>query len=160
MVDVHTKKQRSFNMSKVKGVDTKPELVIRKALFAKGFRYRLHVKDLPGKPDLVLPKYKAVIFINGCFWHYHDCSLFKMPETRKDWWKQKLVRNRERDFKNIEQLMENGWRVLIVWECSFRKTKKIDYNKIADIEGKIIDWVKNDKKNFKEIRGQNEPGNT
>lgn len=153
MVDVHTKKQRSFNMSKVKGVDTKPELVIRKALFAKGFRYRLHVKGLPGKPDMVFPKYKAVIFVNGCFWHYHDCSLFKMPETRKDWWRQKLGRNKERDFVNIEELMESGWRVLIIWECSFRKTKKIDYNKIAFIEDKIISWIKDNKNDFTEIRG-------
>lgn len=127
MVDVHTKKQRSFNMSRIKGSNTKPELMIRRALFARGFRYRLHQKDLPGKPDLTFSKHKAVIFINGCFWHYHECDLFKMPATRRKWWKDKLSRTRERDSDHIKKLLADGWRVLTVWECAFRgrgKTQK------------------------------------
>ena len=132
MADVHTKKQRSYNMSRIKGSNTKPELLIRRALFAKGFRYCLHRKDLPGKPDLTFPKYKAVVFINGCFWHYHECELFKMPGTRRKWWKDKLTRTRARDTDHITNLLDAGWRVLTVWECAFRgkgKTQK-DFDRI------------------------------
>lgn len=141
MADVHTKKQRSFNMSRIKGINTKPELLIRRALFAGGFRYRLHRKDLPGKPDLTFPKYKAVIFINGCFWHYHECNLFKMPATRGKWWKDKLSRTRERDRDHIKKLLADGWRVLTVWECAFRgkgKTQK-DFNRTVS---SISKWLR------------------
>ena len=94
MADVHSKATRSFNMSKIKGKDTKPEMLVRKFLHANGFRYRLHVKDLPGKPDIVLPKYKTVILIHGCFWHIHnDCKYFVVPKTKTGWWMEKLNRN-------------------------------------------------------------------
>jgi DNA mismatch endonuclease, patch repair protein len=152
MTDVHTLQQRSFNMSSIRGKDTGPELVIRKALYRCGFRYRLHVKELPGKPDIVFPKYQAVILINGCFWHYHDCYLFKMPVTRQQWWDSKLQRTRRKDQDNIQKLLANGWRVLVVWECSFRKTQKIEQNRLFGVVRKITGWLKSNNA-YKEIRG-------
>jgi len=142
MTDVHTLEQRAYNMSRIKSKNTRPELEIRKLLFKRGFRYRLHRKDLPGKPDLVFTKYKAVIFINGCFWHYHNCRLFKMPETRKAWWKKKLTKNKMRDKKKLSQLLNGGWRVMIIWECSFRGKKKIEPDKIIQITNSISKWLK------------------
>ena len=124
MADVHSEKQRSYNMSRIRGKNTSPELLVRKSLFRMGFRYRLHVKNLPGKPDLVFPKYKAVVFVNGCFWHYHNCTLFRLPATRQQWWKKKLAGNRERDKNNIKKLVSEGWRVLVVWECCLKGNKK------------------------------------
>jgi DNA mismatch endonuclease (patch repair protein) len=109
-------------MSQVGAEDTKPEMIVRKFLHAKGFRYRLHVKDLPGKPDLVLPKYNSVIFVHGCFWHAHkDCKFFKIPQTRTEWWKKKLLGNKKRDKRNIRKLEEKGWNVIVVWECELKK---------------------------------------
>lgn len=143
MVDVHTKKQRAYNMSRIKSKDTRPELEIRKLLFKQGLRYRLHRKDLPGKPDLVFSKYKAVVFINGCFWHYHDCKLFKMPETRKDWWEDKLVKNKERDKRNLSQLLDSGWRVMVIWECAWRGKGSVSVH-IGKISEKISAWIKSD----------------
>ena len=126
MADVHSKATRSFNMSKIKGKDTKPEMLVRKFLHANGFRYRLHVKDLPGKPDIVLPKYKTVILIHGCFWHIHkDCKYFVVPKSRTDWWMEKLNRNVENDLKSVKALKKLGWNIIIIWECSL-KTSKID----------------------------------
>ncbi|MDH4980936.1 very short patch repair endonuclease [Hyphomicrobium sp. D-2] len=119
-MDVLTAEQRRFNMSRIRGRDTVPELLIRRALHAKGFRYRLHDRRLPGRPDLVFPKYRAVIFIHGCFWHGHDCHLFKWPSTRKEFWQEKIERNRARDDSAIRKLQENAWRVLIVWECALK----------------------------------------
>ena len=113
MADVFTSEKRSKVMSKIGGKDTKPELKIRKALHALGYRYSLHKKDLPGKPDIYLRKYNALIEINGCFWHAHDCHLFKIPKTRTQFWKNKLERNRERDKENIKKLMDKGYRVLV-----------------------------------------------
>jgi DNA mismatch endonuclease (patch repair protein) len=105
-------------MSRVKGVDTKPELHVRKFLHANGFRYRLHVKNLPGKPDIVLPKYRTVIFVHGCFLHLHaNCKKAKIPKTRKAWWSNKLNRNKINDQKTIVELRKIGWQVLIVWTC-------------------------------------------
>ncbi|RLB29196.1 MAG: very short patch repair endonuclease [Deltaproteobacteria bacterium] len=140
MTDVHSKEQRSYNMSRIKNKDTKPELLIRKALFSEGFRYRLHRKDLPGKPDMVFPKYRAVIFVNGCFFHYHDCRLFKMPQTRRSWWKKKLTGNRIRDQKNITALLNSGWRVLTIWECSWRGKGSIA-DSIRIISRKAANWL-------------------
>ncbi|MCC5907960.1 MAG: DNA mismatch endonuclease Vsr [Balneolaceae bacterium] len=126
MADVHEPETRSYNMSQISGKDTKPEVIVRKFLHANGFRYRLHVKDLPGKPDLVLPKYNSVIFVHGCFWHAHEgCKYFKIPETRTEWWKEKLFGNKERDEENIEDLEQIGWNVLIIWECDLRSSKKV-----------------------------------
>lgn len=127
MADVHDKDTRSYNMSRISGKDTKPEIMVRKFLHSNGFRYSLHRKDLPGKPDLVLPKYNSVIFVHGCFWHAHeDCKYFKIPETRTDWWKQKLYANKERDEKHIQKLEEMGWSVIVVWECELKNDKAIE----------------------------------
>ena len=121
MVDVHDKETRSFNMSRIKAKDSKPEMLVRKFLFSRGFRYKLHDKNLPGKPDLVFPKYKTVIFVNGCFWHGHDgCRYFVVPKTRSDWWLQKIRRNRELDKQNIAKLENAGWRVLTIFECDLK----------------------------------------
>lgn len=123
-MDVHNKLTRSFNMSRIRSVDTKPEIIVRKFLFSKGFRYRLHVKTLPGKPDIVLPKYKTVIFVHGCFWHGHEgCKYFVVPKTRTDWWLNKINKNKVLDKKNNSLLRQDGWRVLTIFECDLKKTK-------------------------------------
>jgi DNA mismatch endonuclease (patch repair protein) len=128
VTDVVDKKTRSRMMSGIQGKDTKPELIIRKGLFARGFRYLLHDKRLPGKPDLVLPKYNAVILVHGCFWHAHGCVLFKWPKTRKTFWREKISGNKARDERNTAELLSDGWRVMQIWECSIKgpKRKKID----------------------------------
>ena len=108
-------------MSSVRATNTQPELEVRRRLFSMGFRYRLHRRDLPGVPDLVFPKYHAVVFIHGCFWHYHGCRRSSVPRSRTAWWKQKLEENRRRDSEVVSRLRNLGWRVLIIWECSFRK---------------------------------------
>lgn len=121
MVDIVDSTTRSIMMSKIRSKNTKPELLIRSLLHRRGFRFRVHVKDLPGKPDIVLAKYKAAIFINGCFWHGHQgCSLFKLPGTRSDFWEQKIARNQINDNKAIVALLEKNWRIAIIWECSIR----------------------------------------
>ncbi len=122
MADNHSKAVRSKNMSHIRSKDTKPEITVRKYLFAKGFRYRKNVKALPGCPDIVLPKYRTVIFVNGCFWHKHDCSRFVWPSSNTDYWRSKIEKNVERDKENKEQLNKNGWKVLVVWECQLKKT--------------------------------------
>lgn len=122
-------------MSGIKGVDTKPELIIRRGLHARGFRFRLHDKTLPGKPDLVLKKYNAVIFVNGCFWHKHDCHLFKWPKTRPTFWRKKIEGNAARDEKNVQALLDTGWRVMVVWECALKgKTRRVEDDVIESIE--------------------------
>lgn len=121
MADVHDAKTRSYNMSRIKGKDTKPEMIVRRFLWSNGFRYRLHDKHLPGKPDIVLRKYRTVIFVHGCFWHGHTgCSYFKLPKTRADWWKTKIERTQEKDEEVFEQLRDLGWKVIVVWECGLR----------------------------------------
>ena len=121
MSDVHDKETRSYNMSRISGKDTKPEMLVRKFLHANGFRYSLHRKDLPGKPDIVLPKYNTVIFVHGCFWHAHEgCKYFKIPKTRAKWWKEKLYANKYRDELHIHALKEMGWKVIVVWECELK----------------------------------------
>lgn len=133
MADVHEPETRSYNMSQISGKDTKPEMIVRKFLHANGFRYRLHVKDLPGKPDLVLPKYNTVIFVHGCFWHAHeDCKYFKIPDTRTGWWKEKLYGNKDRDERNVEELEEMGWKVIVVWECELKAEKKKTLIKLTE----------------------------
>ena len=119
-------------MSGIRSKNTKPELLIRKALFSKGFRYKLHDKSLPGKPDLVFPKYNAVIFIHGCFWHGHDCHLFKWPSTRREFWKTKITRNQEVDARNYKALKEEGWRILTIWECSIKGKNQIGVENVVD----------------------------
>ena len=124
MADVHDPKTRSYNMSRIKAKDTKPEMLVRKFLHAQGFRYKLHDKKLPGKPDLVLPKYKTVIFIHGCFWHGHDnCKYFVMPKTRTEWWLNKINTNKANDTKAIKALKKDEWKVINVWECDLKSLK-------------------------------------
>jgi DNA mismatch endonuclease (patch repair protein) len=124
MADVVSPQVRSRMMSGIRGKDTKPEMIVRRGLHAMGFRYRLHDKSLPGKPDLVLPKYKAVIFVHGCFWHKHDCKYFKWPKTRPEFWREKILGNVERDLDSIQRLNEKEWRTAVVWECAFRGTRQ------------------------------------
>lgn len=124
-MDVHSKETRSFNMSRIKGKNTKPEILVRKYLFSQGLRYRLYSKKLPGRPDIVLQKYHTVIFIHGCFWHGHEgCRYFVVPKTRTEWWLNKINTNRENDRKNGELLKEMKWNVITVWECSLKKKKQ------------------------------------
>ena len=121
MADVHEPAVRSYNTSQIKGKDTKPELLVRKYLHKRGFRYSLHNKNLHGRPDMVFKKYRTVIFVNGCFWHGHkNCKYFTLPKTRTDWWKTKIERTIERENMAIQQLINSNWRVLTIWECQLR----------------------------------------
>ena len=121
MADVHSKKVRSYNMSRIKAKDTKPEMLVRSFLHRNGFRYSLHNKILPGKPDIVLNKYKTVIFVHGCFWHGHtNCKYFKIPRTRTQWWTDKINRNKANDEKAVKTLRKDGWKVITVWECKLK----------------------------------------
>lgn len=125
MADVHSKGIRSYNMSRIRSKNTKPEIMVRKFLFANGFRYRLQDKKLPGKPDIVLRKYKTVIFVHGCFWHGHEnCKYVVMPKTRSEFWKNKISSNIKRDKKNIEELKKLGWNIIVIHECELKKDKK------------------------------------
>jgi DNA mismatch endonuclease (patch repair protein) len=131
MADVHDKATRSYNMSRIRNKDTKPEMLVRKFLFANGFRYRINDKKLPGKPDIVLPKYKTVIFVNGCFWHGHEnCKYFKLPATRTEWWREKIEGNIKNDIKKHDQLREAGYRVVVIWSCEIKN--KTVYNRLID----------------------------
>ena len=125
MADNHSKEVRSMNMSHIRSKNSKPEELVRKYLFSKGFRYRKNVKTLPGCPDIVLPKYKTVIFVNGCFWHKHDCPRFVWPSTNEEYWRPKIMGNVERDKRNLAELQQLGWTVLTVWACELKK-KVID----------------------------------
>ena len=124
MADVHTPEIRSFNMSRIHGKDTKPEEKVRKYLFSHGFRYRKNDKTLPGKPDIVFPKYKTCVFVNGCFWHRHEgCKDFVWPKSNEEYWKTKINGNVERDFRQQQELRSLGWNVIVVWECELKKDK-------------------------------------
>jgi len=125
-------------MSRIRGTNTKPELQIRKLLFAEGFRYKLNDASLPGKPDLVFPKYKAVIFVHGCFWHGHGCRLFKVPETNREFWVTKIANNRANDSRCRKALQRCGWRILTIWECALRGPGRLDPAKIASAAS---DWL-------------------
>ncbi|MER8508212.1 very short patch repair endonuclease [Mesorhizobium sp. M0894] len=126
-------------MAGIKGSNTKPEIVVRKALHALGFRFRLHAKEVPGKPDLVLPKYRAAIFVNGCFWHGHDCDLFKMPSTRPDFWRAKIARNVARDLEVRRTLIESDWRALTIWECALKGRTRLDFD---DMTTRVAHWLR------------------
>ena len=121
MADVVSKAKRSEMMAGIRGKDTEPEMIIRRGLHARGYRFRLHRKDLPGKPDIILPRYRVAIFVNGCFWHGHDCHLFKSPKTREAFWREKICGNIVRDRAKIEALKSAGWRVGVIWECLIRR---------------------------------------
>lgn len=123
MADVHTPEKRSYNMSRIRSKDTKPEELVRKYLFSQGFRYRKYDRRLPGKPDIVLPKYKTVIFVNGCFWHGHEgCRYFVWPKNNAEFWTEKITGNILRDKRNREILVNQGWRVIEIWECELKKS--------------------------------------
>ena len=126
-MDVHTKETRSYNMSQIKNKNTKPEELVRKDLFRRGLRYRKNVKKLPGCPDIVLTRYRAVVFVNGCFWHVHEgCKYFKWPQNNKEFWETKLSGNKKRDIDNICELERLGWKVIVVWECELKKQFKAE----------------------------------
>ena len=125
MTDVLTPEQRRYNMSRVRGRDTKPEMALRRGLHAQGLRFRLHCRTLPGRPDLVFPKHGAVIFVHGCFWHGHDCPMFRLPQTRTEFWREKIMTNRKRDERAVRSLRSQGWRVLTVWECALRGSGRL-----------------------------------
>lgn len=130
---------RSRMMAGIRSRNTKPEMLVRRGLHRRGFRFRLHGRKLPGRPDLVLPRYRAAIFVHGCFWHRHDCSLFKWPRARESFWREKITGNQQRDRKAVEALRESGWRVLTVWECAFRDKDVVTREAALD---RIAAWVK------------------
>ena len=132
MADRIAPQVRSRIMAAIKSGDTKPELLLRKALFARGYRYRIHIKSLIGAPDIVLPKWGAVIFVHGCFWHAHSCGSVRLPKSNCAFWKRKLTRNVERDQAARDELLKQGWRVLIVWDCAFRGKKPQQVDALAD----------------------------
>ncbi|WP_332659715.1 very short patch repair endonuclease [Brevundimonas sp.] len=137
MADVVDPATRSRMMSGIRGKNTRPELIIRKALHARGFRYRLHC-DLPGKPDICLPKHRAVIFVHGCFWHGHDCHLFKWPKTRPEFWEAKIGRNRQVDLAAESKLLDAGWRVATVWECALKGRERLS---LEELTTRCADWL-------------------
>lgn len=136
-MDVHSKEVRSYNMSCIKGKGTKPEEMVRKYLFSQGFRYRKNDKRLPGTPDIVLPKYKTVIFVNGCFWHGHEeCKYFVWPKNNAEFWKAKILQNIERDKSDFERLENAGWKVIVVWECQLKKARS--FESLEGLKRKIL----------------------
>ena len=140
MADVHSKQTRSYNMSRIRAKNTKPEMLVRRFLFAHGFRYRLHDKKLPGKPDIVLPKYKIVIFVNGCFWHGHEgCKYFVLPKTREEWWREKITGTMERDKISLASLTSLGWEVILIWECQLKKGELI-----TTLSSLLLKFIKTD----------------
>ena len=132
LADTEVSEARSRMMAGIRGKNTKPELVIRSALHRRGFRFRLHQKNLPGKPDLVFPKHRAVILVHGCFWHGHDCHLFKWPKTRQVFWRDKINSNIARDKKHLVALVEAGWRVATIWECAMKGRLRLPIDRLAD----------------------------
>ena len=149
MADIVPPKVRSRMMSGIRGRDTKPEMTLRRGLFAQGFRYRLHAKDLPGNPDLVFPGRCAVLFAHGCFWHGHDCRLFVWPKSRMEWWRKKIERNQVVDDRAVEALIGLGWRVGVVWECALKgRTRR----PVESVIQKCSDWLRSDAPRF-EIKG-------
>ena len=138
MADIVDQATRSRMMAAIKGTNTKPEILVRRALHAAGFRFRLHVRNLPGKPDIVLPKYRIAIFVHGCFWHGHDCRNFRMPKTRSAFWRRKIRGNQKRDDQAQELLKSSGWRVATVWECAVSKGAKYKNQKTAE---KCVKWI-------------------
>lgn len=150
MADVHNQAIRSKNMRAIKSKDTRPELLIRKALHARGLRFRLHVKNLPGCPDIVLPRYRAVIFVNGCFWHGHHCHLSSIPKTRQEFWLGKISDNMSRDRLVREQLFAAGWRLGLVWECAVKGRNKKNLDTVID---ELENWLHDNVSKGIEISG-------
>lgn len=138
MTDVLTPAQRRLNMSRIRGCDTKPEMLLRKALHARGLRFRLHRRDLPGRPDLVFSRYRSCLLVHGCFWHGHNCTLFQWPATRKAFWADKIASNQRRDHETLRKLLGAGWRALVVWECALRGPRRRDFSAIID---ECVDFI-------------------
>jgi DNA mismatch endonuclease (patch repair protein) len=152
MTDVLTAAQRQLNMSRIRGRDTKPEMLVRQGLHARGLRYRLHDRKLPGRPDLVFPRHGAVVFVHGCFWHAHGCALSKLPATRQDFWKKKLEGNAARDRRAIDALRADGWRVLVIWECALRGPgRKIE----DDVMAAVASGIRSGSRSLLEFTGRN-----
>lgn len=150
MVDIVSPAKRSIMMSGIHGKNTKPEIIVRKLLFSAGYRYRLYRKDLPGTPDIVLPKYRCAIFVNGCFWHGHDnCPLFRLPKSNTDFWRTKIGGNISRDHEKYNSLLVNGWRIVIVWECALKGARRVPEE---DFQNLLYDAVSGQRK-FVTIRG-------
>ena len=139
--DTVTPATRSQMMAGIKGKNTRPELAIRSALHRRGFRFRLHRKDLPGRPDLVFAGRGAVIFVHGCFWHGHDCHLFRWPKSREDFWRDKIIKNNERDRQQRKALAEAGWRIGTVWECALKGKTRLPFGSVVD---QCSIWLKSD----------------
>lgn len=150
MADVLKPEQRRLNMSRIRGRDTKPEMIIRRGLHRLGFRFRLHTRELPGRPDLVLPKYRCAIFVHGCFWHDHGCALCKRPTTRPEFWDAKLRRNKERDASAVRALLAVEWKTLIVWECALRGPNRLSLDEVLTF---INDFIKAETRASQEIAG-------
>lgn len=150
MVDVVDSATRSRMMAGIRGSNTKPELAVRRGLHALGFRYRLHDRRLPGAPDLVFPKFRAALFVHGCFWHGHDCHLFKWPSSRPDFWRSKIAGNVERDRRQLAALGEAGWRTGIVWECALKGRAR---RPIAEVLEMVASWLRSDEATF-ELSGK------
>jgi DNA mismatch endonuclease (patch repair protein) len=138
MADVLTPEQRRLNMSRIRGRDTKPEMLVRRGLHARGFRFRLHRRDLPGCPDLVFPGYRAAVFVHGCFWHGHNCAMFKLPATRADFWATKIEGNRQRDARVLQNLSAAGWRTFVLWECDLRGPARRPLEAVID---DVVAWL-------------------
>lgn len=156
MPDIVDEATRSRMMSGIRGKDTRPEMVVRRGLHAMGFRYKLHDGTLPGKPDLVFPARRAVILVNGCFWHGHDCHLFKWPSSRADFWKRKILRNREKDAETLESLCSDGWRILTVWECALKGSTRLS---ASEVVRKVARWLQSGR-DSDEIRGTDGDGSS
>ena len=152
-MDVHSPEKRSFNMSRIKGKDTTPEMLVRRWLWKNGYRYRLHKKDLAGKPDIVLSRYRAAIFVHGCFWHRHGCQATTTPTTRPNFWATKFQENVDRDERNIKDLLSGGWRVLVIWECSLRGIS----SDLEHIGRQTSDFLKSDSVFAESIPGKYKP---
>lgn len=150
MADIVDKATRSRMMSGIRGKNTKPELIIRSGLHRRGFRFRLHMKTLRGRPDMVLKKYRATVFVHGCFWHGHDCALFKWPKSRRHWWRTKIEANRARDIQTISELKASGWRVAEVWECSLKGRERLGEEVVLD---RLEKWLNSERLQIA-IRGQ------
>ncbi|MCT8989631.1 very short patch repair endonuclease [Chelativorans sp. SCAU2101] len=150
MPDIVSPEVRSQIMARIRGANTKPEMILRRGLHALGFRFRLHSRHLPGRPDIVFPRFRAVLFVHGCFWHGHDCHLHRLPTTRQDFWAAKIEANRCRDARVSEAIGALGWRQGIVWECSMRGRSRLD---LEDIIVRCAAWLRSDIPHL-EIRGR------
>lgn len=149
MPDIVSPETRSRMMSGIRGRDTRPELVLRRGLHALGFRFRLHARELPGRPDMVFPRRRAALFAHGCFWHGHDCPLFRLPGTRREFWQAKIDGNRQRDAAAETALLEGGWRVATVWECALRGRTALPFSAVMD---RCAAWLRSDEPRL-DIRG-------